>query len=56
MIRNNMGGELQQLDRAKEAIVQYRQQNGAFKTVDDLSRIPGLDFKKISAKKALVQF
>ena len=24
MIRNNMGGELQQLDRAKEAIVQYR--------------------------------
>jgi competence protein ComEA len=37
-----------------KAIVQYRQQNGLFKTVDDLSRIPGLDFKKISAKKSLV--
>jgi competence protein ComEA len=37
-----------------KAIVQYRQQNGPFKTLDDLSRIPGLDFKKISAKKSLV--
>jgi competence protein ComEA len=37
-----------------KAIVQYRQQNGPFKALDDLSRVPGLDFKKISAKKSLV--
>lgn len=39
-----------------KAIVQYRQQNGAFKTVDDLSRVPGLDFKKAAARKSLVLF
>jgi competence protein ComEA len=39
-----------------KAIVQYRQQNGPFKALDDLSRIPGLDFKKIAAKKSLVLF
>jgi len=39
-----------------KAIVQYRQQNGRFKTADDLSRIPGLDFNKIAAKKSLVLF
>jgi competence protein ComEA len=39
-----------------KAIIQYRQQNGPFKTLDDLSRIPGLDFKKVAAKKSLVLF
>ena len=39
-----------------KAIVQYRQQNGAFKTVDDLSRVPGVDFKKVAARKSLVLF
>jgi competence protein ComEA len=37
-----------------KAIVQYREQNGPFKSVDDLSHIPGLDFKKIAARKSLV--
>lgn len=39
-----------------KAIVQYRQQNGAFKSIDDLKRIPGLDFKKVDARKSLVLF
>jgi competence protein ComEA len=39
-----------------KAIVQYRQQNGAFKSIDDLSRVPGLDFKKVAARKSLVLF
>lgn len=39
-----------------KAIVQYRQQHGAFKSIDDLSQIPGLDFKKVVARKSLVLF
>ncbi len=39
-----------------KAIVQYREQNGAFKSIDDLSRVPGLDFKKVVARKSLVLF
>ena len=34
------------------AIVEYRTSKGPFKTVDDLKGVPGLDFKKIEAKKA----
>jgi competence ComEA-like helix-hairpin-helix protein len=46
-----------ELTRAEsKAIVQYRQQNGAFKTIDDLSHVPGLDFNKVSTKKSLVLF
>jgi competence protein ComEA len=39
-----------------KAIVQYRQQHGAFQSIDDLSRVPGLDFKKVTARKSLVLF
>ena len=39
-----------------KAIVQYRQQNGAFKSIDDLRRVPGLDFAKVEARKSLVLF
>lgn len=39
-----------------KAIVQYRQQHGAFKSIDDLSRIPELDFKKVAARESLVLF
>jgi competence protein ComEA len=39
-----------------KAIVQYRQQHGAFQSIDDLSRVPGLDFKKVTARKSLILF
>ena len=43
------------LRREAAAVVQYREKNGRFKTLDDLKRVPGLDFKKIeSRKEALV--
>jgi competence protein ComEA len=46
-----------ELTRAESsAIVAYREKNGAFKTVDDLSHVPGLDFRKIAARKPLVAF
>ena len=39
-----------------QSIVTYRQQNGNFKSVDDLKQVPGLDFSKIEAKKNLLTF
>lgn len=39
-----------------DAIVQYRSKNGDFKTLDDLRKVPGLDFKKIEAKKSSIVF
>jgi competence protein ComEA len=45
------------LTRAESAaVVQYRTDKGAFKTIDDLKSVPGLDFAKIEKKKALVAF
>jgi competence protein ComEA len=39
-----------------EAIVRYRQQNGDFKTLDDLKKVTGLDISKIQVKKDLLEF
>ena len=45
------------LTRAESAaIVQYRTDKGAFKTLDDLKNVPGLDFRKIEAKKNRITF
>ncbi len=38
------------------AIVQYRTEHGPFKSLDDLKKVPGLDFKKVEAKKDLIVF
>jgi competence protein ComEA len=38
------------------AIVQYRSERGAFKSIDDLKGVPGLDFQKIEARKARITF
>lgn len=37
-------------------LVQYRAQNGDFKSLDDLKKIPGIDFQKIEARKARIVF
>ena len=39
------------LRREAAAVVQYREKNGRFKTLDDLKKVPGLDFKKIESRK-----
>ena len=45
------------LKRAEAAaMIQYRSDHGNFKTMDDLKKVPGLDFKKIEAKKDLLVF
>lgn len=38
------------------AIVDYRTSKGPFKSVDDFHNVPGLDFKKVEAKKSRLAF
>lgn len=38
------------------AIVHYRQQNGSFKTLDDLKKVPGVDTAKLDAKRDIIDF
>jgi competence protein ComEA len=38
------------------AIIQYRADHGNFKSIDDLRKVQGVDFKKIEAKKDLLVF
>jgi competence protein ComEA len=38
------------------AIVAYREQNGDFKTMADLTKVPGVDTKKIVSNKSRVRF
>jgi competence protein ComEA len=38
------------------AIVRYREKNGAFKTIDELKGVPGVDANKIEARKDRIVF
>jgi competence protein ComEA len=38
------------------AIVRYREQNGGFRTIADLKKVPGVDAAKIEVKKDLLEF
>jgi len=39
-----------------KAVVRYREENGDFKSIEDLKRVPGLDFQKVVAKRARITF
>lgn len=39
-----------------EAVVEYRDKNGPFKSIDDLRNVPGLDFQAILSKKSRIVF
>ena len=39
-----------------DAIVAYRQQNGDFKSLDDLKKVPGVDAKILDAQKDHLTF
>jgi len=39
-----------------KAIIEYRAAHGNFKSIDDLRKVQGVDFKKIEAKKDLLVF
>jgi competence protein ComEA len=38
------------------AVIQYRTEHGDFKSLDDLRKVPGLDFQKIEKNKARIVF
>jgi competence protein ComEA len=38
------------------AIIDYRTKNGPFHSIDDLKKVPGIDFAKIAAKKDRLSF
>ena len=38
------------------AIVQYREKNGDFKSIDDLKKVPGVDAEKLDEKKDQIAF
>ena len=42
--------------RDAQLIVEYREQKGAFKSLDDLKKVPGVDAAKIDAKKDRIAF
>jgi competence protein ComEA len=37
-------------------IIAYREKHGSFKSIDDLKKVPGLDFSKIEDKKDRISF
>jgi|SRR5579862_5057557 competence protein ComEA len=39
-----------------DAIVAFREQNGDFKTMADLAKVPGIDTKKITSSKIKIRF
>lgn len=39
------------LRRESAALIAYRQKNGAFKKLEDIKKVPGVDYKKIEAAK-----
>jgi len=41
---------------AAAAIVAYRQKNGAFKTLEDLKKVPALDAAEVESKKDRLDF
>jgi competence protein ComEA len=39
-----------------EAIVHYREANGSFKSVEDVEKVPGVDVKKVQARRDRLTF
>lgn len=39
-----------------KAVIQYRDEHGDFQSLDDLRKVPGLDFKRVEAKKSRLVF
>jgi len=39
-----------------EAVIDYRNKNGDFRSVEDLRKVPGLDFQKVESRKARLVF
>jgi competence protein ComEA len=47
---------LQISSKEAESMVHYREQNGNFKSIEDIQKVPDVDPKKIAAKKDVLEF
>jgi competence protein ComEA len=52
----DLESSLELTTKESEAIVQYRDAHGNFKTLDDLKKVPGLDSAKIESKKDRLEY
>lgn len=55
-VAKDLESGLELTSKESEAIVQYREAKGSFKTMDDLKKVPGLDSVKIESKKERLEF
>lgn len=55
-IAKDLESGLELSSKEAEAIVHYREEKGAFKSVEDIEKVPGVDSKKIEAKKDRLTF
>lgn len=46
----------QLLRKEAAAVIEYRQKNGKFKSLEDVKKVPGIDFKKIETRKDRLVF
>jgi len=53
---DDLSKQLELSPNESDAIVQYRGSNGMFKAVDDLKKVPGLDFGKIEPVRYRLTF
>lgn len=51
-----IGAFLEMQDSEAAAIVRYREANGNFKNWEELKKVPGVDSKKVEAKKERLEF
>ena len=51
-----LAGGLDLSTKEAEAIVHHREEKGDFKSIEDLEKVPGIDAKKIEAKKDRLTF
>jgi|SRR5271155_2276259 len=47
---------LQISSKEADAMVRYREQNGNFKSIEDIQKVPEIDAKKIAARKDVLEF
>jgi competence protein ComEA len=43
-------------EKEAAALVAYREQNGKFKSIEDLAKVPGVDRRKIEARKDRIEY
>jgi competence protein ComEA len=43
-------------EKDASAIVNYRQEKGAFKTFEDLVKVPGIDISKLETRRSTIEF